>query len=444
MLSTSRQKSIRRWVVTSFGFLLLSLFCLGSLAFLYGGGSWQTAARLEATNLSAIEVSELVGTQSYTKSQSQAPHTLLTAVAQTMKLPFSNPLNMLTSQLPLAQTVPALPPESQSSLIGSLSTWQSATKKIALGWVPAAPASSSIQMIQDNPGLNVISPGWLTVANNSGGLTNTSEPAVVTYAHAHGIKVWALLTNQFNASLTNHVLTNPGARATLIQNIVQAAKVNHLDGINVDFENVRTSDATSFTSFIQTLHQTLKPLHIVLSVDISPDIVFLQDNAAFFHAGLAAVCDYVVLMAYDEHWGGDPTPGPVADVPWVTNSVYDLLDTGVPADKLILGIPFYTRFWYVHSDGSVTSQAVADSNVRSILQAHHAASQWNNQLGVAYARYPKPNGYEEVWYETQQTLARKLALVTNQQLAGIAVWSLELSDKQTWGTVIQALRQTLS
>lgn len=442
--SVSKQRSVRRWLTTSFGFLLLSLFCIGSLALLYGGGSWQTAARLEATNLSAIEVSELIGTESYSPSKTQTPHTLLAAFAQTVKLPFANPLNMLTSQLPLTQSAPALPPESQSSLIGSVSNWQTSTKKIALGWIPLVPPSSSIQMIQDNPGITVISPQWLQLANSTGALTNSTEPTVVSYAHSHGIKVWALLGNQFNASLTNQVLSNTTARTNLIQQVVQAAKQGHLDGINVDFENVRTSDAALFTSFMQALHQQLHPLHITLSVDISPDIVFLKDNAAFFHAGLAAVSDYVILMAYDEHWGGDQTPGPVADLPWVTNSVYDLLDTGVPADKLLLGLPFYTEFWYVHSDGSVTSQAVADSNVQSILQAHHASSQWNNQLGVAYAKYPQPNGYEEVWYETPQTLARKLALVTNQQLAGIAVWSLSLSDKQTWGTVIQALRQTLS
>lgn len=444
MLSTPKQKSIRRWLATSFGFLVLSLFCLGSLTFVYGGGSWQTAAQLEATNLSAIEVSELVGTQNYSHSQSKAPHTLLAAFAQTVKLPFTNPLQMLRSQLPMVQSAPTLPPESQSSLIGSLSNWQTTTKKIALGWIPSAPTASTIQMIQDNPGINVISPQWLEVSNQSGTLANSIEPAVVTYAHSHGIKVWALFSNQFNAALTHQVLGNQKAQANLVQQVVRAAQSAHLDGINVDFENVRTSDEAAFTAFVKTLHEKLQPLHITLSVDITPDIVFLQDNAAFFHAGLASVSDYVIVMAYDEHWGGDQTPGPVADLPWVTNAVFDLLDTGVPADKLILGLPFYTRFWYVHSDGSVTSVAVADSSVSSILSSHHASSTWNNQLGVAYAKYPKPNGYEEVWYETKETLARKLALVNNQQLAGIAVWSLGLSDKQTWSTVISALRQTLS
>ncbi|OFW75177.1 MAG: hypothetical protein A2201_00990, partial [Alicyclobacillus sp. RIFOXYA1_FULL_53_8] len=416
----------------------------GSLMFLDGGGSWQTAARLEAANLSAIEVSELVGTETYTKPASRAPHSLLRALAQTVKLPFANLQNILSSQLPAALAPATQPSETQSSLLSSLYTWQNATKKIALGWIPYATPSETVQMIKDNPGITVISPKWLSLSSNTGSVSSSVQSSVVSYAHAHGVKVWALFDNQFDASLTHKVLQNVHTRLSLVNAVVQVAKTNHLDGLNVDFENVQSADQTAFTSFIQELHQQLQPLHITLSVDITPDIVFLHDNAAFFHAGLASVCDYIIVMAYDEHWGGDQTPGPVADVPWVTSAVYDLLDTGVPSDKLILGLPFYARFWHIHSDGSVTSQAVADGAVAGILQAHHATSSWNSALGVAYARYPKSDGYEEVWYETTDTLARKLALVNDEQLAGTAVWSLSLSDKQTWSTMIQALRQTLS
>jgi len=444
MKSSPKIQAGTRWIATSFGFLMLSLACVGSLMFLYGGGSWQTTARMEAVNLSAIEVSELVGTETYTKPASRTPHSLLRAFAQTVKLPFASPQNMLSSQLPAASTVPAQPPETQSSLLSSLSTWQNSTKKIALGWIPYATPDETIQMIKDNPGITVISPKWLKLSSTSGSVSSSVQSSVVSYAHAHGVKVWALFDNQFDARLTHKVLQDSGARQSLAKLVAQDVKANHLDGLNVDFENVQTLDQGAFTTFVQELHQQLQPLHVTLSVDITPDIVFLHDNAAFFHAGLASVCDYIVVMAYDEHWGGDQTPGPVADVPWVTNAVYDLLDTGVPSDKLILGLPFYARFWHVHSDGSVTSQAVADSAVAGILQSHHATSTWNHALGVAYARYPKSDGYEEVWYETTDTLAQKLALVNDQQLAGTAVWSLSLSDRQTWSTMIQALRQTLS
>ena len=444
-MQTNGVRPIRQWLATSALFIGLVLVSAMSTLFLYGSGSWQVATGLEASKLAQVEVSELVGTSEYSKPISFHPHTWLRALVQTTHMPFANPIAMLFNEFPtVSPTVSATTSQSQSSLFGSLSAWQTATQKIALGWAPLTTPTATIQMIQQNPGITVISPSWLQVQNANGEIANHSEASVVQFAHSHHVQVWALFDNRFDASLTHQVLGNVKSRRALVDNVVTAAKIAHLDGINVDFENLLPEDQAAFTTFVAELHHVLQPLHITLSVDITPDIVFLKDNAAFFHAGLASVSDYVVLMAYDEHWSADQTPGPVADVPWVTNSVYDLLDTGVPADKLIMGLPFYTRFWHIHADGSVTSQAIADASVSSILAQHHATPKWIPTLDEAYARYPKSDGYEEVWYETTATLKQKLNLVSNQQLAGVAVWSLSLSDNQTWHSIVDALRQALS
>jgi spore germination protein YaaH len=436
--------TLLRWFLTLVGLTFMAAGCLGSLLLLYGGGSWQSAAQMEATSLGTLEVSELIGTTSYQSSDQPERYSLLSALSQTLKLPIADPMGMLTSQLPLS--LAAGPPETgtQANLFRSLSTWEQNTKKLALGWIPYDSPQRTIQMIQENPGITVISPKWLTVANDKGDLTVQTQPSVVDYAHSHNIKVWALFDNQFRAGLTHSVLSDKNKRGHLVQSLVNAARSGHLDGINVDFENVHSADQDNFTAFIRELSDALRPLQVTLSVDITPDVVFLQDDAAYFHAGLAKYCDYVILMAYDEHWAGDPTPGPVADVPWVAESVDDLLSTGVPANKLVLGLPFYARFWHVHSDGSVTSEAVAAANLDAVLAAHNAKSKWLDDLGVAYAKYDKPEGYMEVWYETDKTMERKLGLVNHFGLAGVAIWSLSLSDKQTWSSMIQVLRQSVS
>lgn len=433
-----------RWFGTLTGVILLIGGCLGSLLLLYGGGSWRTAAQLEASSLAATEVSELVGTSDYEQDHQPAQFSWLPAVTRALHLPLANPLAMLEGQLPATDVSYDMAAQSQSSLFRSLTTWESSTKKIAMGWLPYDTSGRTIAKIQQNPGITVISPDWLTLQSTKGEVKNQIQPAVVSYAHTHKIQVWAMMTNQFQAALTHDTLHVDSARKTLVQTVAALAKDNHLDGVNVDFENVKSADQQDFTTFIHELHGALSGLHVSLSVDITPDIVFLKDEDAFFHAGLAADCDYVIVMAYDEHWGGDQTPGPVADIPWVTTAVDDLLDTGVSADKLILGIPFYARFWYVHSDGSVSSEAVAAAQVENVLAAHKAKSAWDDSLGVAHAKYDKPDGYEEVWYETDKTLNRKLTLVNDRGLAGVSIWSLSLSDQQTWSTMIAALRQSLT
>jgi len=442
-VKSTHSRSLVNWMMVVLVLLFLSVASMVSLMVLYGGQSWETAARFEATRLSTVEMSELVGTSEYLKGTPNVNHSLLSLLATSFHLPFSNPQQVLLEELPLTQEPPVVAQSSQTRLFSTLSAWESASNKINLGWIPDNTPQASIQLIQESPGVNVICPEWLTLENN-GKVSSTVQPSVIGYAHGHKIKVWAMVTNQFSASLTHQVLSNAGYRQQLANSLANTARVNHLDGLNLDFENISSGDEGNFTKFVQLLHQDLAKSDVKLSVDITRDIAFLQDNAAYFHAGLAASCDYVILMAYDEHWAGDAQPGPVADVPWVTEGVNDLLDTGVPADKLILGIPLYARFWHVFPNGQVTSEAVADANIGSVLAGHKATVKWNSQLGVAYARYNQSSGYEEAWYETVDTLNRKLTLVNDDNLAGIALWSLNLSSKQTWSNVMDSLRESLS
>lgn len=432
----STQRSLLRFMRLALGIPLLMAACIGSLTAIYGSAP---GARLEASRLAQAELAEIAGTDDYNAATGR------TMPWQTWvtQLPLAEPARLLSSELPIP-SVWDTTSSGQTGLAASLYVWEKQSSKIVLGWAPYDTAQHTVSMMEQMPGLTVLSPKWLSVQDAGGDVQSHIEDAVITAAHDKHIAVWALVDNQFSASLTHAVLSSPTARENLVRHLTDLATQHHLDGINVDFENVRTADRDNFTRFIHDLHAALAPKHIALSVDITPDIVFLRDEAAFFHAGLAADCDYVVLMAYDEHWAGDQEPGPVADVPWVTQSVSDLLNTGVPADHLILGLPFYTRFWYVHRDGSVESEAVKASSVESILRSHGASSQWNDSLGVMYARYPKEDGYMEVWYETGQTLARKLQLVSDNGLAGVAIWSLSLADRETWSTMMDGLRNALN
>ncbi|RIV22979.1 glycoside hydrolase [Alicyclobacillaceae bacterium I2511] len=417
--------------------------CILFLLMVWGQGKWPLGA-FSINNLTNAEIMELVGTSQYSPPAAFLENNLWSTLGQTLHIPFVNPVSMMQSQLPnLPFPISDSGAQGQTSLFAYLPAWQSQTHKIALGWIPYESPAQTIQLISANPGITVISPSWLTLTNQYGDVQSQVEQPVIDYAHNRHIQVWAMVNNQFNGTLTHSLLTSVTAKNNFIQQVAQIASHAHLNGINVDFENLQTQDRTLFSQFIGELHAVLKPLGVQVSVDVTPDIAFLQNDAAYFHAGLAANADYVIVMAYDEHWAADPQPGPVADVPWVTQSVNDLLNTGVPAGKLILGVPFYARFWHVYPDGSVSSQAVASYAVTSILTAHHAKSTWLPTLGVAYARYPRTNGYEEVWYETSNTEQQKLAMVNEDGLAGVAIWSLSLSNTHTWQTLMQAMSQSV-
>ncbi|MCL6453223.1 MAG: glycoside hydrolase [Alicyclobacillus sp.] len=445
-MKSTRAPLQTRWTRAWMGLLVVCAGCFAMAAYLAGGASWNWLAQTEAAQLGRVTVSELVGTDRYSHA-SQGEDPTLAPLALSTQPPAGgllNPIAMLLGQLLPSASSGTTGNDAQGSLFQTLADEPSGSSKVVLGWLPDNTDAAEIQMMEDNPGLTAVSPLWLSLASPDGSVHSDIRPAVVQWAHAHHIDVWALVDNQFNPTLTHQVLSRAASRHHLVAQLIQLAQANQLDGINVDFEAVSAGDRAGFTALMKELHAAAVSAHLVISVDVAPDIAFLRDESAYFHAALSAYADFVVLMAYDEHWGGDQTPGPEADLPWVTQSVEDLLDTGVPATKLVLGMPFYTRFWYVHRDGSVSDEAVPDSNIQSILTAHQATIRWDDNLGVAYATYAKPDGYEEVWYETSQTVLRKLQLVNQDNLAGVAVWSLNLSDAATWHTLLNGLTQILS
>ncbi|GLG00992.1 hypothetical protein Alches_10310 [Alicyclobacillus hesperidum subsp. aegles] len=438
---TTLRNVVSQFIAASAALLLLLVGCTCTVWAFLGKSGMEQIATSEADELSNIELNQLYGTADYQGQSTTQTQSIASAVAAHVRLPFSDPLKMLTSLLPETSAQAVQNSGAQTSLFQSITTIANNPQDIVLGWLPSTSSSSCIQLMADNPGMNVVSPGWLHLQDASGNLSGSVLPSVIEYAHQHNIKVWVMVDNQFSATLTHEVLANPKAESNLVDELVYQSKLYHLDGINIDFENLAAADRNLFTQFIGNLHRALSPIHVNLSVDISPDIVPLDDSLAFFHAGLADNADEIVLMAYDEHWSTDPDPGPVADLPWVTAGVNDLLDTGVPTDKLILGMPFYTRFWYVHSDGSVTSSAVSAGAVTDILHQDKAPlGVWDPKLDLMYTKFPDADGYTEVWYPTANTYQDTLSLVTQNGLAGVAVWSLAWSDPSTWTATVHSLR----
>ena len=114
-----------------------------------------------------------------------------------------------------------------------------------------------------------------------------------------------------------------------------------IDGINVDIEGITSEYGEDYIEFIRELSIECRKNGLVLSVDNYVPYNF-NDFYRIEEQGLFA--DYVVIMGYDEHYAGSKEAGSVASIDYVTYGIEEAL-TMVPAEKLINGIPFYTRGW---------------------------------------------------------------------------------------------------
>ncbi len=313
-------------------------------------------------------------------------------------------------------------------------------KRLAIGWTLDTGTKNLEAVIQASQGLNVLAPKWLHVDGPNGALANNIEKSVVSYAHQRGVRVWAVVDNGFNAQLSHAFLRYKDTQDKLISTLVSIVKRDNLDGINVDFEGLSSQDRWNYSRFIEVLAQSLHAIHRTLSVDLPPDIVFAQNDGPYNHKALSKAADQIILMGYDEHWGGDAIAGPTASLPWVKQAVADMLKTGVPAQKLILGIPFYTQDWTVNQHGAVlSSNALSLVQTNQLLKMHNLSANWNRQLGVHFVRFKENGTTHEMWLEDNRSLLLTLQLVAQEHLGGAAAWYLGLEEPSTWSSLVMAV-----
>lgn len=335
--------------------------------------------------------------------------------------------------------------------------------KINLGWhqVTNTSANSNISSIlQNTKGINVVSPTWFYLKDTNGNIGSLANSDYVNYCHQNGIEVWALVSNfgakdqgLENPNLTE-ILTYTSRRENLINNLISAAIQYNLDGINVDFESVDPVVGDAYIQFIRELSLKCANNGVVLSVDnYAP-----TDYTAFYNRSEQAVfADYVILMAYDEHYSGSSEAGSVASIGFVSEGVTNTL-TEVPADQLILGMPFYTRIWSetpVTEDGAAISADGTDSSgedyvlfeldcystsmkeASNLISANGAVPVWSEEAGQYYVEYINGGVTYKIWVEDATSLEEKLKVLQANQLAGGAFWKLGLETSNVWDTIIK-------
>ncbi len=310
-------------------------------------------------------------------------------------------------------------------------------------------------VLQSTKGLNVISPSWFYLKDENGGIGSLASSDYVSYCHQHNVEVWALVSNfgaadqgLENPDLTA-VLTHTSSRDNLVNNLISAAIQYNLDGINVDFESVSPEVGDAYIQFIRELSLKCANNGIVLSVD---NYVPTAYTAFYDRAEQALFADYVVIMAYDEHYSGSE-PGSVASIGWVTEGIENTLKE-VPADQIILGMPFYARVWKltpVEGESLPEDGAVVDSFTNFDISCYSASMGeqkklasvngvtpvWSDDVGQHYVEYINGGSIYQIWMEDAASIEAKLKVMDSFGLAGGSFWKLGLEQSAVWDTIIK-------
>ena len=305
-------------------------------------------------------------------------------------------------------------------------------EKIVLGWhqVTNQEANKQLQQVlADAEGVNVISPTWFSLTDNEGSYKSLASKDYVDTCHELGIQVWALLDN-FSSDVQSEVLlASTTTRRKLINSLMADVETYGLDGLNMDFESLKPEAGIHYVQFLRELSISCREKGIVLSVD---NYVPAAYNSFYDREEQGIVADYVIIMGYDEHYAGSEA-GSVASYNYVKNGIESTLES-VPKEKVINGVPFYTRIW-TEKDSQMTSKAVGISEAKKWVNDNNVELYWQEELGQYYGELLTPSGNSYIWLEEEESLGIKMDLIKEYDLAGVACWKLGLQDEEAWEAI---------
>lgn len=308
---------------------------------------------------------------------------------------------------------------------------------IHLTWEAVYTRNPDTSKIPNMQGVTIVSPTWFKLGSPDGIVHNLASIEYVNWAKSNGYQVWALFSNDFNPDLTHEAFSDFETRQTIIRQLLHFSQMYNLDGINIDIENVRQEDGPLVTQFVREATPFLHEAGLYVSMDIT----FISGSgnwSAFYEREkLAAIVDYLIVMAYDEHWASSPVAGSVASLPWVEKNLQALLQV-VPNDKLILGVPLYTRLWteQMTEDGAVTvsSKSMSMSEVNEWLATRKVTPVFDEATGQNYAEHysGEEKATYKIWLEDEISLKKRGELSQKYQLAGLASWSRYFAAPHAW------------
>lgn len=307
--------------------------------------------------------------------------------------------------------------------------------KINLVWHQSTSTESNdamAEMTAEMTGVNVISPTWFSVTDGTGTISSLASADYVKLTHEAGREVWGLIDNFNEAFDETTDLAYASVRSRIIEQLLAEAASCGMDGINVDFENLKEAGIPHYLQFLRELTSAAHAQNLVVSVDTPVP----QAYTMYYQRGeQARFVDYMIVMAYDEHFAGSEEAGSVSSLPFVQQAVEEMTRV-MPADQVICGIPFYTRVWTEKfGQSAITSEVLGMDGAKNYAKENQMTETWDASLGQNVATVETSDARYTIWMEDEQSMEEKLKVIQSADLAGVAEWKLGFECADVWSLI---------
>lgn len=307
--------------------------------------------------------------------------------------------------------------------------------KINLVWHQSTSTESNdamAEMTAEMTGVNVISPTWFSVTDGTGTISSLASADYVKLTHDAGREVWGLIDNFNEAFDETTDLAYASVRSRIIEQLLAEAASCGMDGINVDFENLKEAGIPHYLQFLRELTSAAHAQNLVVSVDTPVP----QAYTMYYQRGeQARFVDYMIVMAYDEHFAGSEEAGSVSSLPFVQQAVEEMTRV-MPADQVICGIPFYTRVWTEKfGQSAITSEVLGMDGAKNYAKENQMTETWDASLGQNVATVETSDARYTIWMEDEQSMEEKLKVIQSADLAGVEEWKLGFECADVWSLI---------
>jgi spore germination protein YaaH len=270
-------------------------------------------------------------------------------------------------------------------------------------------------------------------------------------AHSQNVKI-TLTVACFDCAAQDSILAYH--QADLVDAVLTKLQDYAADGVCIDFELVKNTNSLTSGSNTVLMQDLMLLLNSKLKkanpdYDISFCVTGNVENV-YRNRALAAYTDAVFLMGYEYHWSKAPETGAISpfddsgqlDV----NESIDILKKWYPADKLILGLPFYGYDWACDSPeprAKTNGEGEIITMYSALASAKDYGRLWDTSSHTPWYKYQSQGTWHQCWYEDNESLALKFNYINAAGLAGAGFWALgyEGPDSPVWTLVKQAFNR---